>query len=233
MLSFGQAWLVALTLPLLAACSGIYGANVPGGLDARRVDLAQPVAQQQLLNHQVTYAAMEVIPSTAEQAKLADFLFARDVQPGAFIALTVEPAATPALTAGREQALRTLLQRWGYQSGIATSGGTRAGSGQSALVIVQQLVLLPPEGCAGASAAAVIAKPNEVAISRMGCATAHNLGVMVSDKRDLLAGDALAGVSDGERAAQLYDYYRHREHALERGEEEDPGGFSPAAGGGS
>jgi type IV pilus biogenesis protein CpaD/CtpE len=228
MLSFGRAWLVALTLPLLAACSGIYGANVPGGLDARRVDLAQPVVHEQLLNHQLRYQAAEVVPSPAEQARLADFLFARDVQPGSFIAISVEPAATPALTAGREQGLRSLLQRWGYQAGVAV-GQARAGSGQSAILLVHQLVLLPPEGCAGASAAAVIAKPNEVAISRMGCATAHNLGVMVADKRDLIAGAPL-GVSDGERAAQLYNYYRNRDHALELGEEADPGGFSPSGG---
>jgi type IV pilus biogenesis protein CpaD/CtpE len=225
MLCLGRVWLVALTLPLIAACSGIYGANVPGGLDARRVDLTQPVVHEQLLNHQVRYQAAEVVPSPAEQARLADFLFARDVRPGSFIAISVEPAPTPALTAGREQGLRSLLQRWGYQAGVAV-GQARAGSGQSAIIIVHQLVLLPPEGCAGASAAAVIAKPNEVAISRMGCATAHNLGVMVADKRDLIGGAPL-GVSDGERAAQLYNYYRNRDHALELGEEADPGGFTP------
>jgi type IV pilus biogenesis protein CpaD/CtpE len=217
-----------IALPLLGACSGIYGANVPGGLDARRVDLTQPVVHEQVLNHQVHFQAAEVGPSPGEQARLADFLFARNVTPGSFVAISVAPAATPALTAAREQSLRGLLQSWGYQAGIAV-GQVRAGNGQSAVLIMQQIVLLPPPGCAGASAGAVIAKPNEVAISRMGCTTAHNLGVMVQDKRDLLAGQPL-GASDGERAAQLYGYYRTREHALERGEEADPGGFTPTGG---
>lgn len=232
MVAFRRAWPLALALPLLAACSGIYGASVPGGLDARRVDLAQPVVHEQLLNHQIRFEPAQSLPSPAEQNQLADFLFARDVRPGAFVAISVEPAATAGLTAAREQGLRTLLQRWGYQAGIAT-GGARVGNGESALLIVQQLVVLPPPGCAGDSVTAVIAKPNEAAISRMGCATAHNLGVMVADKRDLLAGGPMVGPTDGERAAQLYDYYRRREHALERGEEENPGGFTPTGGDGS
>jgi len=223
---------LAVLLPLLAGCSGIYGANVPGGLNARRVDIAQPVVREELLTHELAYAAAETLPSPGEQAALADFLFARNVAPGSFVAITVAPATTVQLTAGREQALRSLLQGWGYQAGVAV-GQTRVGSGESALVLVHQVVVLPPEGCAGAAAAALIAKPNEVAISRMGCATAHNLGVMVKDKRDLIAGGPMTSPSDGERAAQLYGYYRQREHALERGEEESPGSFSPGSSSGS
>ena len=103
---------LALALPLLAGCSGIYGANVPGGLNARRVDIPQPVMHEQLLTFQVNYDGGEVLPSASEQARLADFLFARNVTPGEFIAVTVSPAATAAITAGREQALRTLLLGW-------------------------------------------------------------------------------------------------------------------------
>jgi type IV pilus biogenesis protein CpaD/CtpE len=224
---------LALALPLLAGCSGIYGANVPGGLDARRVDIPQPVMQEQLLTYQVDYDGGEVQPSASEQGRLADFLFARNVAPGEFIAVTVTPAATAAITAGREQALSNLLQGWGYRAGV-NAAQSRVGTGQSALLITHQLLMLEPEGCLGSSATALIAKPNEVAMSRMGCSTAHNLGVMVVDKRDLAAGGPLTGGSDGERAAQLYQYYRTREHALERGEEESPGSFAPgSASGGS
>lgn len=226
MLGFPRALAFALVLPLLAGCSGIYGANVPGGLNARRVDIPQPVVQEQLLTFQLNYDGAEVLPSASEQARLADFLFARNVAQGEFIGVTVSPAATGAITAGREQALRTLLQRWGYQAGINATQ-SRVGSGQTALLIAQQLLVLAPEGCTGTAAAALIAKPNEVAMSRMGCATAHNLGVMVQDKRDLLAGGPLTGGSDGERAAKLYQYYRTRPHALESGEEADPGSFTP------
>lgn len=217
---------LALALPLLAGCSGIYGANVPGGLDARRVDIPQPVVHEQLLTFQVNYDGGETLPSAGEQARLADFLFARSVAPGEFIAITVTPAATAAITLGREQALSDLLRRWGYVAGVHTPK-SRVGTGQSALLIVQQLLVLEPEGCLGDSAGALIAKPNEVAMSRMGCATAHNLGVMVEDKRDLVAGGPLTGGSDGERAAMLYQYYRTRPHALESGDESDPGGFAP------
>jgi len=219
---------LALLLPLLAGCSGIDGANVPGGLNARRVDIPQPVVREELLTFQVNYTAAEAMPSPGEQSRLADFLFARNVAPGAFVAIAVTPAASPALTAGREQALRSLLLGWGYDAGVAV-GQSRSGSGQSSLLILRQIVVLPPEGCAGTAAGALIAKPNEIAMSRMGCATAHNLGVMVQDKRDLIAGGPMSGDSDGERAAQLYGYYRQREHALERGDEESPGSFSPGS----
>lgn len=214
---------------LLSGCSGINGANVPGGLNARRVGIPQPVAQEQMLAFQVNYDGGELVPSAGEQSRLADFLFARNVAPGEFIAVTVTPAATAAITSGREQALSNLLQRWGYQAGVHTPK-SRVGTGQSALLIIQQVVLLQPEGCVGTAAAALIAKPNEIAMSRMGCATAHNLGVMVEDKRDLIAGGPMSDENDGARAAQLYNYYRTREHALQSGDEESPGSFAPSGG---
>jgi type IV pilus biogenesis protein CpaD/CtpE len=223
---FFRILVLALALPLLAGCSGIYGANVPGGLNARRVDIPQPVMHEQLLTYQVNYDGGEVLPSASEQARLADFLFARNVTPGEFIAVTVSPAATAAITTGREQALSTLLLGWGYAAGV-NAVQPRVGTGQTALLITHQLLMLEPEGCFGTSGTALIAKPNELAMSRMGCSTAHNLGVMVVDKRDLVAGGPLTGGSDGERAAKLYKYYRDRPHALEGGEESDPGGFSP------
>ncbi|HKY96182.1 MAG TPA: CpaD family pilus assembly lipoprotein [Kiloniellales bacterium] len=220
-----RATLLLLVLPLMA-CEGVDGANVPGGLNAVRVDIPQPVMHEQLLTFQVNYDGGEVLPSAAEQARLADFLFARNVAPGEFISVTVSPAATAAITAGREQGLRSLLQRWGYQAGVNATQ-SRVGAGQSALLITHQLLTLEPEGCLGTSATALIAKPNELAMSRLGCATAHNLGVMVKDKRDLVAGGPMTGASDGERAAMLYDYYRTRPHVLESGEEALPGAFEP------
>ena len=74
--TFHRIVVLALALPLLAGCSGIYGANVPGGLNARRVDIPQPVMQEQLLTYQVNYDGGEVMLSAAEQSRLADFLLA-------------------------------------------------------------------------------------------------------------------------------------------------------------
>lgn len=206
-----------------AGCSGVEGVGVPGGLDARRVELAQPVVMERTLHHDVAYAGNELLPSSAEQLALHDFLLAVGASRDDFLAVAVEPAATAQVTLERQRQLVGLLRGWGFQA-AATGNGTAGGFGQTAMVLIQQLRLLQPEGCIGDSAQAVIAQPNEVAMSRIGCSTAHNLGLMVEDPRDLIAAQAMTP-PDGERAAFLFQQYRTRDPAVDR--LRAAGGFTP------
>lgn len=215
--------LLLATLLGLAGCSGMEGVGVPGGLNARRVELAQPVVMERTLHHDIAYQGNEILPSSAQQVALREFLMAVEANPDDFLAVAVEPAATAQLTLERERQLVGLLRGWGFRA-AGTAGGTAGGFGQNALVLVQQLRLLQPAGCIADSAQAVIAQANEVAMHRIGCSTAHNLGLMVKDPRDLVAAQPMSG-ADGERAAFLYQKFRTRDPALDR--QRQNGGFTP------
>lgn len=223
MRTFLRNSLLLASLGATAACSGVEGVGVPGGLNARRVELAQPVVMERTLHHDLAYAGNEILPSAGEQLALRDFLVAVDANRDDFLVVAVEPAATAQLTLERERQLVGLLQGWGFRA-AGTAGGTAGGFGQNALVLVQQLRLLQPEGCIGDSAQAVIAQANEVAMSRIGCSTAHNLGLMVKNPRDLVSAQPMSG-ADGERAAFLYQKYRTRDPALDK--QALSGGFAP------
>ncbi len=218
------AFLAALALAT-AGCGGIEGVGVPGGLNARRVELAQPIVDERTLQYDIQYAGNEVLPSLPEQLELATFLQDSGTTGGDFIAVAVEPAATAQLSLERQRQLVGLLRNWGYQA-AGTGSGTAGGFGQSALVLVQQVRLLQPPGCIGDSAGAVIAKPSDVAMARMGCSTSYNLGLMVADPRDLADGAAVMGPADAERAAFLLRTYRTRDPRLDQ--QPGPGGYTPS-----
>jgi len=210
----GRGGVCAAALLLLAACTGWQGVGVPGGLNARRVDLAQPVVNERVLSHDLVFAQGSALLQPGARNALIEFLAYNGVAPGEQVAVAVEPAATPQLTEQRRQAVTGLLGGLGLvPTGAARAGAS--GQGDSALLVVRQLVLTEPAGCAGSSAVGRIAYDNEVAMSRFGCATAYNLGLMLADPHDLVAGRPL-GPSDGERAALLLRSYQVREHALDR-----------------
>lgn len=218
--------LPALAALLLAACQGTEGVGVPGGLNARRVDLAQPVVHERLLTHALAFqpGSAGLAPGAAD--RLVEFLAFNGVEPGAQVAVAMEPAATPALTEQRRRAAAGLLTGLGLvPGGVGSAGGS--GAGDAALLVVRQLQLTQPPGCAGSAAVGRIVKDNEVAMSRFGCSTAHNLGLMLANPADLLAARPM-GPADGERAALLLRSYKARQHALDRDDTGgSAGGFTP------
>ncbi len=211
----GRRAVSVLMLLLLGACTGTQGVGVPGGLNARRVDLAQPVVNERVVSHDLTFRNGSAQFQPGAPDALVEFLASNGIEPGEQIAVAVEPAVTPQLTEQRRAAVNGLLSGLGL---VPTGSGARAGAigqGDSALLVVHQIYLTEPAGCAGTSAVGRIAQDNEVAISRFGCATAYNLGQMIADPRDLIAGREM-GPSDGERAAFLLRSYKLRQHALDR-----------------
>ena len=208
---------------LLAACQGPQGVGVPGGLNARRVELAQPVVNERVLSHDLAFVPGGAGFAPGARNALIEFLAYNGIEPGESVTVAVEPAATPALTDQRRQATRTLLAGLGLVPTGTAVGGT--GGGDSALLVVRQLQLTPPAGCAASIDR--IVRDNEVAMSRMGCATAHNLGLMLVNPADLTGGQPM-GPSSGERAALLLRSYKAREHALDRDDTGgSAGGFTP------
>lgn len=223
-----QRLLPLALVALLAACQGTDGVGVPGGLNARRVELAQPVVHERLLMHDVAFrpGSASLAPGAAD--RLVEFLAYNGIEPGSSVAVAVEPAATAALTEQRRRATAGLLTGLGLVPTGGAAGGI--GGGDSALLAVRKIELTQPAGCAGSAAVGRIVRDNEVAISRFGCSTAYNLGLMVANPADLAAGQAM-GPSDGERSALLLRSYKVRQHALDRDDSGgSAGGFSPGGG---
>jgi pilus assembly protein CpaD len=216
-----------LALLLLTACQGLPGVGVPGGLNARRVELAQPVVHERILSHELAFDAGKATFAPGARNALIEFLAYNGIEPGSAVAVAVEPATTTALAEQRRRAASGLLSGLGLvPTGGAQGGGV--GSGDAALLVVRQLAVLPPAGCAGSAAVGRIVRDNEVAMSRFGCATANNLGLMVVDPGDLIAGRPMEPTSSGERAALLLRSYKLREHALDRDDSGgSAGGFTP------
>jgi pilus assembly protein CpaD len=181
---------------LLAALLGGCGGRT-GVLDARAVTLPQPQLAESLVQHEVAFEGPGGSIGPGERAALRAFLESYQVGPTARITVAADGSGADA----RRHALVALLRGWGYAASGGGGSGGYGGTGE-ALVLVRQTVMTEPAGCRASDIRNAAFEPYEVPINRFGCATAHNLGAMIHDPNDLVAGDRM-GPADGERAASM------------------------------
>jgi pilus assembly protein CpaD len=152
--------------------------------------------------HVVRFPGNAAALDAHEAARLSQFLGSRASDSGATIA--VGPGTSAALASSRERVVREALAARGYRS-VDVFHVSAADALNQVIVSVASAVVVTPR-CPDYS------KPTEYNYtntphSNYGCATAHNLGVMVADPADLARGRD-EGTLDGTQSVLGIQRYR-------------------------
>ncbi len=170
------------------------------------------------LKHQAAFAPASAALASGEAASLGSFLDSAAVMPDDHVYL--EAASDDRLAAQRIGSVTRELARRGLGAKVLPASDKDVGSDQL-LVKVERYVVTPPN-CPDWTRSPLENHENAVA-SNFGCATVTNLGLMVSDPRDLIVGRQL-GPEEGDPAILAIERYR-------AGKPKDlPGGSSGGAG---
>ncbi len=196
----------ALPFLLIAAVLGLSacGDSAPefSPLDSPKTNRVSVTRQE----HVVRFAHGRSDLDPAEQARLAEFLSTQGSQASGGAVISVGPSTGPSGVVGaRERAIREALARRGYRQVDTVHTGSDTGGANQAIVAVNRYVVTTPR-CPDFS------KPTEsnytnTTHSNFGCASAHNLGVMVADPADLARGRS-EGAQDGTQAVLGVQRYR-------------------------
>jgi len=161
------------------------------------------VAKQE---HIVRFAHGRAELSPAEAAQLADFLGNQAAQSSSGATISVGPATGPSgIGNSRERTIRDALARRGYRQIDVIHTGSDTGGANQVAVVVNRYVVTTPR-CPDFSKAPEYNYTNTTG-SNFGCASAHNLGVMVADPADLARGRP-TGAQDGTQAVLGVQRYR-------------------------
>jgi pilus assembly protein CpaD len=169
---------------------------------------AQPQVQRVDAQHVVPFAAKDLEMADVEREALAMFVRQNNLQPGSHVSVAA-PAKTAAQSArsrNRLASVRNELQRMGVSSSIVQAEATtNQSTGDEVVVFAQTVAVLPPD-CPGYNQPIVLDyewRPN----TRLGCANAVNLGLMVANPSDLAQGRPV-GPADAEAMAAGVQRYR-------------------------
>lgn len=169
---------------------------------------AQPEVRRVDVQHVIPFAPKTLELSDVEREALAMFVRQNNLQPGTHVSVAA-PAKTAAQTArsrNRLASVRNELQRQGISSSIVQAQATTDQStGEEIVVFAQTVAVLPPD-CPGYNTPIVLDyewRPN----TRLGCANAINLGLMVANPSDLAQGRPISA-ADGEAMALGVERYR-------------------------
>jgi pilus assembly protein CpaD len=169
---------------------------------------AQPRVQRVDVQHVVPFAQKDLEITDVEREALAMFVRQNNLQPGSHVSVAA-PSKTAAQTArsrNRLASVRNELQRMGVSSSIVQAEPTNNQStGDEVVVFAQTVAVLPPD-CPGYNQPIVLDyewRPN----TRLGCANAVNLGLMVANPSDLAQGRPVSP-ADGEAMALGVQRYR-------------------------
>jgi pilus assembly protein CpaD len=170
--------------------------------------IAQPQVQRVNVQHVVPFAQKDLEMTDVEREALAMFVRQNNLQPGSHVSVAA-PAKTAAQTArarNRLASVRNELQRMGVSSSIVQAEATNNQStGDEIVVFAQTVAVLPPD-CPGYNQPITLDyewRPN----TRLGCANAVNLGLMVANPSDLAQGRPVSA-ADGEAMALGVNRYR-------------------------
>jgi pilus assembly protein CpaD len=169
---------------------------------------AQPQVQRVSVQHVIPFAQKDLEITDVEREALAMFVRQNNLQPGSHVSVAA-PAKTAAQTArarNRLASVRNELQRMGVSSSIVQAEATNNQStGDEIVVFAQTVAVLPPD-CPGYNQPITLDyewRPN----TRLGCANAVNLGLMVANPSDLAQGRPVSA-ADGEAMALGVNRYR-------------------------
>jgi pilus assembly protein CpaD len=169
---------------------------------------AQPQVQRVDVQHVVPFASKDLEVSDVEREALAMFVRQNNLQPGSHVAVgaPTKTAAQAARSRNRLASVRNELQRMGISSSVVQAEPTNNQStGEEIVVFAQTVAVLPPD-CPGYNQPITLDyewRPN----TRLGCANAVNLGLMVANPSDLAQGRPV-GPADAEAMAAGVDRYR-------------------------
>jgi pilus assembly protein CpaD len=170
--------------------------------------LARPEVRRVDVQHVIPFAPKAVELSDVEREALGMFVRQNNLQPGSHVSVAA-PAKTAAQSArarSRMAVVRNELQRMGVSSSIVNAESTNGqNSGEEVVVFAQTVAVLPPD-CPGYNSPIALDyewRPN----TKIGCANAINLGLMVANPNDLAQGRPI-GPADGEAMALGVQRYR-------------------------
>jgi pilus assembly protein CpaD len=170
--------------------------------------VAQPQVQRVDVQHVIPFGAKDIEISDVEREALAMFVRQSNLQPGSHVSVAAptKTAAQGARSRNRLASVRNELQRMGVSSSIVQAESTNNQStGEEVVVFAQTVAVLPPD-CPGYNQPITLDyewRPN----TRLGCANAVNLGLMVANPSDLVQGRPI-GAADAESNALAIQRYR-------------------------
>ena len=171
-------------------------------------EFARPQVQRVDAQHVVPFAPKALEMTDVEREALAMFVRQNNVQPGSHVSVAT-PAKTATQTArsrNRLASVRNELQRLGISSTVVQAEPTNDQStGDEVVVFAQTVAVLPPD-CPGYNTPTSLDYEYRPA-TRLGCANAINLGLMVANPSDLAQGRPVAP-ADGEAMALGVQRYR-------------------------
>jgi pilus assembly protein CpaD len=170
--------------------------------------VARPAVQRVDVQHVVPFAAKDLEMTDVEREALAMFVRQSNLQPGSHVSVAAptKTATQVARSRNRLASVRNELQRMGVSSSIVQAEPTNNQStGDEIVVFAQTVAVLPPD-CPGYNQPITLDfewRPN----TRLGCANAVNLGLMVANPNDLAQGRPV-GPADAESNALGVQRYR-------------------------
>jgi pilus assembly protein CpaD len=169
---------------------------------------ARPEVRRVNVQHAVAFVPQGLEMADVERESLDMFVQQNGLQPGTHVSVAA-PTNTPVQAArarNRLAAVRTELQRMGISSTVVQAESTdHKNTGDEVVVFAQAIAILPPD-CPGYNAPIALDfewRPD----TRLGCANAVNLGLMVANPSDLAQGRPV-GPGDGEALAAGVGRYR-------------------------
>jgi pilus assembly protein CpaD len=173
--------------------------------------VARPEVRRIDVQHVVPFAPKNLEMTDVEREALAMFVQQNNLQPGTHVAVAAptKTAAQAARSRNRLASVRNELQRLGVSSSVVQAGATNNQStGDEVVVFAQTVAVLPPD-CPGYNAPIALDyewRPS----TRLGCANAVNLGLMVANPADLAQGRPIAP-ADAEQAVLGIQRYQGKD----------------------
>ncbi len=169
---------------------------------------ARPEVRRVDVQYVVPFAPKASEMTDVEREALGMFVRQNNLQPGTHlsVAAPTKNATQAARSRNRLASVRNELQRLGVSSSVVQAQPTNNQStGDEVVVFAQTVAVLPPD-CPGYNSPIVLDfewRPN----TRLGCANAVNLGLMVANPSDLAQGRPVSA-ADGEAMALGIQRYR-------------------------
>jgi pilus assembly protein CpaD len=169
---------------------------------------AQPEVRRVDVQYVVPFAPKALELSDVEREALAMFVRQNNLQAGAHVSVAAptKSATQAARSRNRLASVRNELQRMGVSSTVVQAEPTNNQStGDEVVVFAQTVAVLPPD-CPGYNTPITLDYEWRPA-TRLGCANAVNLGLMVANPGDLAQGRPV-GPADGEAMSLGVQRYR-------------------------
>jgi len=169
---------------------------------------AQPEVRRVDVQYVVPFAPQALDLSDVEREALAMFVRQNNLHPGSHVSVAApsKTSTQAARSRNRLAAVRNELQRAGVSSTVVQAQPTTDQStGDEVVVFAQTVAVLPPD-CPGYNTPITLDyewRP----MTRLGCANAVNLGLMVANPNDLAQGRPISP-ADGEAMALGVQRYR-------------------------